>query len=243
MVFLGSNKTGSGVHDSGRFSLASDLNIKLNVHLLRQNRERHKEVYPSCSRQRRPCSWIDTHFFHKHQNVARFSIQLKGSAVLQGKNKNRFRTNRFRRQMWPPCQKISYRIKYLVVLLNRIGDTASSLLQFAVQQKTRVVVDTRSNNQWKENAFIFNFPGGSCSAASQHTKCFETLTGKLLRKEKPCGLNPGVNILSDTPMDWSFPYFPIMPYGTWRFRLSYGQTGQKRASGCHIAEAVTIPKS
>ncbi|XP_052125733.1 uncharacterized protein LOC113217572 isoform X2 [Frankliniella occidentalis] len=53
----------------------------------------------------------------------------------------------------------------------------------------------------------------------------------------------GVSILSDTPMDWSFPYFPIMPYGEWRFRLSYGPPGQKRASGCHIAEAVTIPKS
>ncbi|XP_026293312.1 uncharacterized protein LOC113217572 isoform X1 [Frankliniella occidentalis] len=108
---------------------------------------------------------------------------------------------------------------------------------------TRVVVDARSNNQWKENAFVFNFPGGACSAAYQHTKCFQALTGKLLSKGKTCVLNPGVSILSDTPMDWSFPYFPIMPYGEWRFRLSYGPPGQKRASGCHIAEAVTIPKS
>ncbi|KAJ1526616.1 hypothetical protein ONE63_008202 [Megalurothrips usitatus] len=34
--------------------------------------------------------------------------------------------------------------------------------------KVRVRMDVRNNNQWKENAFIFNFPKDGCSNAKKH---------------------------------------------------------------------------
>ncbi len=46
--------------------------------------------------------------------------------------------------------------------------------------------------------------------------------------------------VKDKPIAWSFPTFPIMPYGKYRFRMMVG--GGKTQFLCFVAECTVIPK-
>ncbi|XP_026285475.1 uncharacterized protein LOC113211339 [Frankliniella occidentalis] len=104
----------------------------------------------------------------------------------------------------------------------------------------KIVMDIRANNQWKENAFVFNFQKSACRAAREHSPNFwkHILKGE---DRGPCILPPGVYEAHNTPVDWSFPKFPSMPYGYWRFRLKFGKA--QDLYGCWVIDAKTIPKT
>lgn len=44
------------------------------------------------------------------------------------------------------------------------------------------------------------------------------------------------------PVEWTFPNFPIFPYGHYRLTLLGGPKGYNDGTGCVIAEAHVIPK-
>ncbi|XP_026289822.1 uncharacterized protein LOC113214601 isoform X2 [Frankliniella occidentalis] len=107
----------------------------------------------------------------------------------------------------------------------------------------KVVVDLWSNNQWKENAFIFYFKNGACHALTDNMPGFyeQFFKTQMMQENKGrCIVKPGVYKVNNTPVDWTFPRVPIIPYGRYRFRLSAGKA--ENVYGCVMADARTVPK-
>ncbi|KAK3921736.1 Urease subunit beta [Frankliniella fusca] len=100
-------------------------------------------------------------------------------------------------------------------------------------------LDRWSNNQWKENAFVGVFPNGAC----RHTR--GNIPGVFEVFFKPgntdvCRIEAGVYQVEREPVDWTFPNVPIMPYGFYRFKITYYKGNDQHFCGavdCHV-----IPK-
>ena len=68
------------------------------------------------------------------------------------------------------------------------------MLSFRV--RLNIVMDKRSNNMWKENAFVFKFPTGLCSVIRKQIPEFYHVVFKRPRNDNtPCSLSP----VSDLP--------------------------------------------
>ncbi|KAK3914354.1 Succinyl-diaminopimelate desuccinylase [Frankliniella fusca] len=105
-----------------------------------------------------------------------------------------------------------------------------------------IVLDVRSNNVWKENAFIFDFKDKACSVAQKNIPgFFKLFFGAIVQKKGSCSVDPGVYVADQQPIDWTFPTFPVMPYGYYRFRLTAG-TGKVKAM-CFMCECHVIPRA
>ncbi|XP_034246208.1 uncharacterized protein LOC117648101 isoform X2 [Thrips palmi] len=80
----------------------------------------------------------------------------------------------------------------------------------------------RANNEWKENFFVNKFSRQGCTAIRLHSPELFNLvvkyTGASADKNAPCVIPPGFFVVKDEPISWTFPNFPIMPYGRYRFR-------------------------
>ncbi|XP_026286009.1 uncharacterized protein LOC113211750 isoform X2 [Frankliniella occidentalis] len=104
----------------------------------------------------------------------------------------------------------------------------------------KVIVDTRSNNQWKENAYVFKFNNRACQTVKVNAP---GIYEQLLKKREvkgACMFKAGVYEINDAPVDWSFPNVPILPYAQYRFRLMIGNA--ETLNACWVAEARVIPK-
>ncbi|XP_052131207.1 uncharacterized protein LOC113209239 isoform X2 [Frankliniella occidentalis] len=105
----------------------------------------------------------------------------------------------------------------------------------------KVILDLRSNNQWKENNFVFSFRRNACHALrSNIPKFYEHIFKKRADDKGACILKPGVYAVNNTPIDWSFPNVPIFPYGQYRFRMTFGRGEDLFA--CWVAETKCLPK-
>ncbi|XP_034236947.1 uncharacterized protein LOC117642645 [Thrips palmi] len=106
----------------------------------------------------------------------------------------------------------------------------------------RARMDVRSNNQWKENAFVFKLPGGACSILRGNIpSLFRILyNGVAADPKSPCRIPKGTYEFEDEPVDWVFPNAPIMPYGFYRFLGSFGLGSTIET--CITAECQIIPK-
>ncbi|XP_034239136.1 uncharacterized protein LOC117644059 [Thrips palmi] len=105
-----------------------------------------------------------------------------------------------------------------------------------------ILMDVRSNNQWKQNAFVFKFPNGACTTIKKQIPEFWNVIFKLPRSDKtPCSIPPQLYEVNDEPIAWLFPSVPIMPYGMYRFRLTSGLPG-KPPVACFVVECHTVPK-
>ncbi|KAJ1528379.1 hypothetical protein ONE63_006794 [Megalurothrips usitatus] len=102
-------------------------------------------------------------------------------------------------------------------------------------------LDSRSNNDWKANAFVFNFPSSACSSFYDNMPDISRIVFGGLTKPTPC-VRQGVFKFNDQPVNWTFPNVPVMPYGYWRLRFASGPKKAKQASICVIVEAHTIPQ-
>ncbi|XP_052128315.1 uncharacterized protein LOC113205824 isoform X1 [Frankliniella occidentalis] len=105
----------------------------------------------------------------------------------------------------------------------------------------KVIVDARSNNQWKENAYVFNFKKNGCRVIKENIPGFYEQVLKKREVKGVCAFKPGVYEVNNAPIDWSFPNVPILPYGQYRFRLMIGR--DEHLNACWAADARAIPKS
>ncbi len=52
-------------------------------------------------------------------------------------------------------------------------------------------MDLRSNNAWKENAFVFAFKEGACSTFKRHAPgAFNVFFGEAMKKNNACIIEP-----------------------------------------------------
>ncbi|XP_052125380.1 uncharacterized protein LOC113214178 isoform X2 [Frankliniella occidentalis] len=86
------------------------------------------------------------------------------------------------------------------------------------------IIDIRSNNQWKENAFVFKFKNQACQIAKVHAPAFYKLVFKKREVNGACIFHP----------------VPIMPYGHYRARVMVGKA--ENLYSCFVGEARAIPK-
>ncbi|XP_034238089.1 uncharacterized protein LOC117643354 [Thrips palmi] len=73
----------------------------------------------------------------------------------------------------------------------------------------QVNLDRRSNNMWKDNALIFKFPAGSCTALRKNIPGFYSTVFKL-PKDGPCDIPPGNYEVKNESVNWAFPAVPIL---------------------------------
>ncbi|XP_052132768.1 uncharacterized protein LOC127752145 [Frankliniella occidentalis] len=104
----------------------------------------------------------------------------------------------------------------------------------------KTIVDVRSNNQWKENAFVFKFNNKACQIAKVNSPGWYEVVLKKREVKGACIFKPGVYEFHDAPIDWNFPNVPIMPYGHYRARVMIGKAENLYA--CWVIEAKAVPK-
>ncbi|XP_052125610.1 uncharacterized protein LOC127749832 [Frankliniella occidentalis] len=104
----------------------------------------------------------------------------------------------------------------------------------------RVILDAWSNNQWKENAFVFYFKNNGCKAFKENIPGLYDLVFKKTETKGTCKMKPGVYELNNAPINWTYPKVPIMPYGHFRFRLTIGRA--ENLFACLVVECYTVPK-
>ncbi|XP_052124758.1 uncharacterized protein LOC127749672 [Frankliniella occidentalis] len=103
-----------------------------------------------------------------------------------------------------------------------------------------VILDTRSNNQWKENAFIFTFKSRACTTIKTN---IPVLYEQLFKKREingVCSHQPGVYEVNNAPVEWIFPNFPMMPYGFYKFKIKFGTA--ENLIMCGVVECRIIPR-
>ncbi|XP_034251882.1 uncharacterized protein LOC117651715 [Thrips palmi] len=105
----------------------------------------------------------------------------------------------------------------------------------------------RSNNQWKENAFLFQFRKMGCSGIrDQIPDFFRVLakhSGASMDRREPCVLPAGHYILKNEPVNWTFPNFPVMPYGRYRLRIRSRTARDSPVTRfCILVDCEVIPK-
>ncbi|XP_034251342.1 uncharacterized protein LOC117651412 isoform X2 [Thrips palmi] len=110
-----------------------------------------------------------------------------------------------------------------------------------------VFLDKRSNNQWKENFFVYKFAKGGCSTFREHMPgLFNAVvknSGLAVNKKTTCALPRGNFVVRNESVDWSFPSAPIMPYGRYRFRFVFQVANDTdRTHMCGLVECIAIPK-
>ncbi|XP_026287854.1 uncharacterized protein LOC113213116 isoform X2 [Frankliniella occidentalis] len=103
------------------------------------------------------------------------------------------------------------------------------------------LTDTRSNNQWKENAFVFNFIKNGCRALKDNAPGYYEQVLKKREVKGACCFKPGVYEVNNASVDWSFPNVPILPYGRYRVRAMFGKADDDYT--CSVADARIVPKS
>ncbi|XP_034241661.1 uncharacterized protein LOC117645510 [Thrips palmi] len=112
----------------------------------------------------------------------------------------------------------------------------------------RVSMALRSNNEWKENAFIFKFPGNACSSIREHLPAIFRLLSKATNttpakdRRQPCVFPRGSHTIENEPMKWEFPKFKIMPYGRYKFRVQMGAVGSQENLFCNWVDCEVIPR-
>ncbi|KAE8751377.1 hypothetical protein FOCC_FOCC001949 [Frankliniella occidentalis] len=119
--------------------------------------------------------------------------------------------------------------------------TMKKTTKFNDEYWVRVRLDSWSINGWKENAFIFNFPTSGCSVSRHHMPgVVRIVFGEDFMKSDPCHLETKNYTIPMQYVNWTFPHFPVMPYGHWRFHLTLGH---ERVTGtCVNVVCHTIPK-
>ncbi|XP_034247045.1 uncharacterized protein LOC117648586 [Thrips palmi] len=89
---------------------------------------------------------------------------------------------------------------------------------------TKVTMAVRSNNQWKENAFVFTFPNSGCTAIRDHLpdlfRVIAKHSGASMNKKDPCLIPGGSYKFKNESVSWTAPHFPVMPYGRYKFHMA-----------------------
>ncbi|XP_026279285.1 uncharacterized protein LOC113207109 isoform X2 [Frankliniella occidentalis] len=104
-------------------------------------------------------------------------------------------------------------------------------------------VDIWSNNQWKKNAFIFNFPG-ACTALRNNIPNFFAALFDLPSGPSswntPCNVKPGTYIVDHKRVFWTYPNVPVFVYGTYRITIT--ATELEKVVICMFGEGTIVPR-
>ncbi|XP_034256781.1 uncharacterized protein LOC117654311 [Thrips palmi] len=111
----------------------------------------------------------------------------------------------------------------------------------------RVDLAVRSNNQWKDNAFVLNFRNSACSTMREHVPDFFRIvakhSGATTDTKAPCVIPAGHFAFKNESVAWTFPSFPVMPYGRYKFRATGGfSKSTAHPSFCVAVDCEVIPK-
>ncbi|XP_052130011.1 uncharacterized protein LOC127751074 [Frankliniella occidentalis] len=99
-------------------------------------------------------------------------------------------------------------------------------------------VDKWSGNQWKENFFVFRFPGGICTSGRANAPdVFRVLFNHTITSG-PCFIKPGLYSVNNEPISWRLPNIPALPYGSYRIWCKMGQISQETVS-CQLCLEVS----
>ncbi|XP_034238659.1 uncharacterized protein LOC117643713 isoform X2 [Thrips palmi] len=105
------------------------------------------------------------------------------------------------------------------------------------------------NLLWKENAFVFSFPNSGCSALRDQLPDMYRIvakhTGASMDKKAPCVIPGGYFDLKNESVSWTFPNFPVMPYGRYMFRVTARHMKNRAAAVpcfCLAVDCEVIPK-
>ncbi|KAK3907587.1 D-alanine--D-alanine ligase [Frankliniella fusca] len=69
---------------------------------------------------------------------------------------------------------------------------------------------------------------------------FHAIFGDELTDRKECFVPAGSYTCLNEPVNWTFPKFPVLPYGFYRFALLLG-TGDETYF-CHYTEGHSVPR-
>ncbi|XP_034252467.1 uncharacterized protein LOC117651944 isoform X2 [Thrips palmi] len=107
----------------------------------------------------------------------------------------------------------------------------------------------RSNNQWKENAFVFNFPRKGCSAVREQMPDLYRLIAEVsgaavADKAAPCVIPKGNFVIAEPrPVNATFPNIPVLKYGRYRYRATLRRTRTSPSLlACLELDCEVIPK-
>ncbi|KAK3922891.1 Serine carboxypeptidase-like 2 [Frankliniella fusca] len=105
------------------------------------------------------------------------------------------------------------------------------------------ILDRRSNNQWKENALVINFPKGTgCSSIFVNGPYIASLLGDLY-SPSPCKVQPGFHTFADMPVKIQHPNVPVFAYGEYRLHFLLSNIGKTHEPLlCYSGEVNLIPK-
>ncbi|XP_034238324.1 uncharacterized protein LOC117643504 [Thrips palmi] len=130
--------------------------------------------------------------------------------------------------------------------LQTISGNLSSKEDMKDNYWSRVEMAVRSNNQWKDNAFIFNFPRLGCTAIREQVpdlfRIIAKHSGAPTDKAAPCVIPAGVYVLKNESVSWTFPNFPVIPYGRYRFRVTSRSITSRTTLLCLEVDCEAIPK-
>ncbi|XP_026286954.2 uncharacterized protein LOC113212465 isoform X2 [Frankliniella occidentalis] len=104
----------------------------------------------------------------------------------------------------------------------------------------KIIVDTRSNNQWKENAIVCHFKKNAYRAIKENVPGFYERFFKRGDDKEARHFKPRVYEVNNETIDWSYPNVPIVPYGQYRFRVLIGKAENQYA--CWVVNSRVIPK-
>ncbi|XP_052132008.1 uncharacterized protein LOC113209330 [Frankliniella occidentalis] len=105
----------------------------------------------------------------------------------------------------------------------------------------KLMLALRSNNQWKDNYLVFTLNDKACTNFKVHMPgLYKILFGPNLNLKEECLLKPGTYNVNNTPIDWTFPKFPVMPYGRFKVKLTMGKAEQ--LATCLFIELRHMPK-
>ncbi|XP_034256765.1 uncharacterized protein LOC117654300 [Thrips palmi] len=107
----------------------------------------------------------------------------------------------------------------------------------------------RSNNQWKENAFVFNIPRKGCSVIRENIpdlyRLFAEVTGgPVADRTAPCVLPKGTYFVPEPrAVNVTLANIPILPYGRYWYRGTLSRTrNSPSALACVEFDCEVIPK-
>ncbi|XP_026284263.2 uncharacterized protein LOC113210464 [Frankliniella occidentalis] len=120
------------------------------------------------------------------------------------------------------------------------GNITGVNVTFDNKQWVRVIIDVWSNNQWKENAFIFYFKNKGCMSLRENIPSLYQHIFKKRETNNVCRHQPGVYEVNNAPIEWVFPHFPVAFYGRYRFKLMVGLADVLHA--CLAVDCDAIPK-
>ncbi|XP_034248437.1 uncharacterized protein LOC117649640 [Thrips palmi] len=108
----------------------------------------------------------------------------------------------------------------------------------------RVTFAVWSNNEWKQNAFIINYPRRACTMVRELAPDLFRIMAPSQPQEKaaPCVIPAGMTIWKNEPIAWEFPKMKVMPYARYLLHVEMGSNTSRTIKVCAEADSALMPR-